>query len=148
MEKRFLYLIRYLELICLFSAAFCLVMMYMLRFDPWQSLDSLLWKDLYGSPQLPQIALPAYEFIFRLFCWLSLITFSLLFLIVHYPLRNREKWAFYAILFIALAWPAGAALSAFLSEAYSYLFSATAMLVLFLPPVLLLYPYFRAEKQT
>ena len=145
-NKRFNFAIRYLQLIAVFSGGFCFAMMFFQGLDPWHGLDQLLWMDLYGRPQLPEQAKPAYLLIFWLFCWLSVLTFSLLYLIVTYPLRNRETWAYHALLITGICWPAGGAVIALLSGATSYFISVGMMALLFLPVIIILWPFFKSDK--
>jgi len=142
-NKRFNFAIRYLQLIVVFSGGFCFAMMFFRGLDPWHGLDQLLWTDLYGQPQLPEQARPAFLLIFWLFCWLSVLTFSLFYLIVSYPLRNKEKWAYHALLLTGVFWPAGGVVIALLSSATSYILSSGMMALLFWPAMAILRPHFK-----
>jgi hypothetical protein len=117
--------------------------MFFVGFDPWHSLDSMIWTDLYGSPLLPELAKPAFTLPFLLFSWLSVLSMILMFLVTKYALAKKEQWAFWAIILIGFFWPLGGAIIAYCTGAWSYLISAGMMLVLFFPPVILLFPHFR-----
>ena len=140
---KFEFSLRWLRLVSLLSAGFCFAMIFFGGLDPWHALDGLIWEDLYGSAELPGPAQPAYLLIFRLFCWLSVLSFSLLFLIVKHALMKRERWAYLAVLLTGAGWPFGRACLALSCKAYSYLFSSLLTGLLFFPPLIQLYPYFR-----
>jgi hypothetical protein len=138
--------INYLKIITAFGAVMCFLLMFFTGFDPWHSLDKMIWTDLYGNPELPQAAKPAFVLPFLLFCWLSVLTMIVLFLITQYALSKKEKWAFYAFVLLGLFWPLGGALITYYTKAWSYFVSVGMMTGLFLPPVIVLYPFFRHAK--
>jgi len=140
---RFHYLVIYLKTASIFGALVCFASMFFGGFDPWHSLDALVWNDLYGEEKLPNEAQPAFHLIFLMFSWLSVISLSLMFLIAKYALPKKEKWAYYALALPAVMWPAGASLITIYTGAYHYFISVAAMTLMLLPPVLLLFPYFK-----
>lgn len=142
----FAFALRWLRLISVMSAGFCFGMIFFNGLDPWHALDQLIWTELYGKPEIPETAVPAYRLIFRLFCLLSLFTFFLLYQITDHPLKNRESWAFTAVWITGLGWPLGSAAIALFCGAYSYLLSSAMTGLLFLPPLLLLIPHFRKNR--
>lgn len=138
--------IAYLKVVTASSAAICFMSMFFLGFDPWHSLDGMIWTDLYGSPSLPEEAKQAFTLPFLLFCWLSVLTMILMYLISKYPLARKEHWAYWTVIMIGVFWPVGAAMITIYTRAWSYFVSAGMMTILFFPPVLLLYPYFRGKE--
>jgi hypothetical protein len=144
-EKIFRGTIAYLKIVTGFGALLCFVLMFFTGFAPWHSLDGMIWIDLYGSPELPEVAKPAFTLPLLLFCWLSTLTMVLIFIITKYSLARKEKWAFWAVAMIGFFWPLGAALITCYTKAWSYFISAGMMAVLFFPPVMLLFPHFRSK---
>jgi hypothetical protein len=69
-----------------------------------------------------------------------------LYLIVTYTLRNRETWAYHALLLMGICWPAGGAVIALLSGATSYFISVGMMALLFLPVIVILWSFFKSDK--
>lgn len=133
----------YLKIVTGFCAFMCFVLIFFIGFDPWHSLDKMIWSDLYGSPILPDSAKPAFTLMFLLFAWLSVLTMVILFLITKYSLSKKEKWAYWVIMMVEFLWPLGGSLITFYTHAWSYFISIGVMTLLFLPPVLLLFPFFR-----
>jgi len=119
--------------------------MFFVGFDPWHSLDSMIWNDLYGTAELPDVAKPAFTLPFLLFCWLSVLNMILIYLITKYALVKKEVWAFWAIILVGIFWPLGGAIITYYTNAWSYFISVGMMTILFFPPVILLYPHFRAK---
>lgn len=142
-EKVFKTTITYLKVVTFFSALMCFILMFFIGFDPWHSLDGMIWTDLYESPTLPDVAKPAFTLPFLLFCWLSVLTMIILFLITKYALAKKEKWAYWVIILIGLLWPLGGAIITYYTNAWSYFVSVGMMTILFFPPVILLFPHFR-----
>jgi hypothetical protein len=142
-EKVFKTTITYLKAVTGFSALMCFILIFFIGFDPWHSLDEMIWTDLYGSPTLPDVAKPAFTLPFLLFCWLSVLTMIVLFLITKYSLAKKEKWAYWVIILIGLFWPLGGAIITYYTNAWSYFVSVGMMTILFFPPVILLFPHFR-----
>ncbi len=142
-EKVFKTTITYLKIVMGFSALMCFILMFFIGFDPWHSLDGMIWTDLYGSPTLPDVAKPAFTLPFLLFCWLSVLTMIVLFLITNYSLAKKEKWAYWVLILIGLLWPLGGAIITYYTNAWSYFVSVGMMTILFFPPVILLFPHFR-----
>lgn len=142
-EKIFDGTILYLKLVTGSGAVLCFILMFFVGFDPWHSLDSMIWNDLYGSPELPEIAKPAFALPFLLFSWLSILTMIMIFLITKYPLAKKEKWAYWTIILIGIFWPLGGAIITYYTQAWSYFVSVAMMTVLFFPPVVTLFPHFR-----
>ena len=140
-EKVFYGTITYLKISTSFGAVMCFLFMFFIGFDPWHSLDGMIWLDLYGSTNLPDIAKPAFTLPFLLFCWLSVLTMILIFLITKYALVKKEKWAFGAVILIGFFWPLGGAIITCYTNAWSYFVSVGIMTFLFFPPVILLYPH-------
>ena len=141
-EKLFKGTLTYLKAVTGFGAAICFLLMFFIGFDPWKSLDGMIWTDIYGSPELPDVAKPAFTLPFLLFCWLSVLTMILMFLITKYSLAKKEKWAFWSIILIGVFWPMGGAIITHYTNAWSYFISVGMMTALFLPPVILMLPYF------
>jgi hypothetical protein len=137
--------ISYLKIATCFGAAMCFLLMFFVGFDPWHSLDSMIWTDLYGKPELPEDAKKAFALPFLLFCWLSVLTMVLMFLITKYSLAKKETWAFWAIVLIGVFWPLGSTIITYYTKAWSYFVSVGMMTVLFFPPVVMLYPHFRTK---
>ena len=144
-EKLFSAIINYLKIVTCFGAGMCFVLLFFVGFDPWHSLDAMIWNDLYGTPELPEIAEPAFTLVFLVFNWLSVLTMILVFLITKYALVKKERWAYGAIILIGVFWPLGAALITYYTGAWSYFISVGMMTLLFAPPVFLLFPYFRSK---
>jgi hypothetical protein len=142
-EKTLSSIISYLKVATGFGAVICLIMMFFVGFDPWHSLDKLIWSDLYGSTELPELARPAFTLAFLLFCWLSVLTMVLMFLITKYALSRKEKWGYWSLMLVGILWPLGGAVITYYTGAWSYFVSVAAMTVMFFPAVILLYPYFR-----
>jgi len=135
-----------LKIVSGFGAVMCFLVMFFAGFDPWHSLDAMIWSDLYGTKELPDVAKPAFMLPFLLFCWLSVLTMVLIFLITKYALVKKYIWAYWAIILVGIFWPLGGAVITCYTNAWSYFISVGMMTVLFLPPVILLYPHFRAMK--
>lgn len=145
-EKFFIGTVKYLKLASSLGAAMCFLLIFFIGFDPMHSLDAMIWQDLYGTSELPEIAKPAFNLAFLVFNWLSVLTMILVYLITKYALANKEKWAYRAIILVGLFWPLGAALITLYTKAWSYFISVGIMTILFFPPVILLYPYFRNKR--
>jgi len=145
-QKVFIGTINYLKIVSGFGAVMCFLVMFFAGFDPWHSLDAMIWSDLYGTKELPDVAKPAFMLPFLLFCWLSVLTMVLIFLITKYALVKKYIWAYWAIILVGIFWPLGGAVITCYTNAWSYFISVGMMTVLFLPPVILLYPHFRAMK--
>jgi hypothetical protein len=146
-EKIFHGTILYLKYVTGFSALMCFVLMFFIGFDPWHSLDGMIWTDLYGTSELPEVAKPAFTLPFLLFCWLSVLSMILTFLIVKYPLARKERWAFWSIVLIGVVWPLGGAVVTWYTKAWSYFVSVGMMTLLFFPPVILLLPHFMGKRK-
>jgi len=131
----------YLKLVTIFGAGFCLLSMFFIQFDPWHYLDTMIWNDIYENPKLPDVVKPAFNFLFLLFSWLSVLTMILIFLITKYALAKKEKWAFWAIILIGFFWPLGGTIITYYTHAWSYFISVGVMTLLFFPPIILLYPH-------
>ena len=144
-EKVFKGTITYLKVVTGFGAALCFSLMFFVGFDPWHSLDGMIWTDLYGSPDLPEAAKPAFTLPFLLFCWLSVLTMILMFLITKFSLSRKEKWAFWCLILIGILWPTGGAVITYYTNAWSYFVSVGMMTLLFFPPIILLFPHFRKK---
>jgi hypothetical protein len=144
-EKIFNGTVSYLKVVTLVSSLMCFLLMFFVGFDPWHSLDEMIWNDLYGSPELPQVAKPAFRLPFLLFSWLSVLSMLLMYFISKYALPKKEKWAYWSVVLIGVFWPLGAAFITYCTNAWSYFVSVGMMLILFFPPVILLYPYFRKK---
>ncbi len=147
-ERVFHATISYLKIIACLGAGMCFVLMFFISFDPWNGLDAMIWKDLYGTTTLPDIARPAFNLIFLMFTWLSVLTMILLFLVTKYALAKKEKWAYGAVILIGVFWPLGATMITLYTAAWSYFISVAAMTALFLPPVILLYPFFSIKSKS
>jgi hypothetical protein len=145
-DKIFNGTINYLKIVSSISAAGSFMMLFTGGFDPSRSLDSLIWSDLYGTTDLPDAAKPAFSLAFLVFCWLSVLTFIMFYYIVKFPLARKEKWAYGCLVLVGVGWQLGAAAITLYTKAWSYFLSVGLMTVLFLPPVLLLFPYFRDKK--
>lgn len=145
-EKIFEGTLMYFKLVTAFGSVMCFALMFFVGFDPWHSLDSMIWKDLYGKPEIPIEAKHAFTLPFLLFSWLSVLTMLMLFLIAKYPLAKKEKWAYWCVVLVGVFWPLGGAVITYYTGAWSYFVSVGMMTVLFLPPVLLLFPYFKSDK--
>jgi hypothetical protein len=141
-ENKFIGTINYLKVVTCFGAAMCFILMFFVGFDPSHSLDAMIWQDLYGTSELPDIAKPAFNLAFLVFAWLSVLTMILIYLVTKYALAKKEKWAYGAIILIGIFWPLGAAVITLYTKAWSYFISVGMMTILFLPPVILLFPYF------
>lgn len=146
-DKVFNSTIVYLKIVTGFGAVFCLLPLFFMGFDPWHSLDKMIWMDLYKSPELPDAAKPAFTFTFLLFNWLSVLTMILIFLITKYSLAKREQWAFGSLILIGFFWPLGGAVVTYYTSAWSYFFSVGIMSILFIPPIILLYSHFRNNSK-
>jgi len=144
-QKIFIGTINYLKIVSCFGAGICFILMFFIGFDPWHSLDSMIWNDLYGTAELPDVAKPAFTLPFLLFCWLSVLNMILIYLITKYALVKKEVWAFWAIILVGIFWPLGGAIITYYTNAWSYFISVGMMTILFFPPVILLYPHFRAK---
>ncbi len=142
-EKIFKLTLIYLKASAIMGTLACLSSLYFVGIDPWHSLDGLIWTDLYGTPELPAAAKPAFTLAFLLFSWLSALTLIMVFLITHFALARREKWAYWAIVLMGVFWPLGGALITCHTGAWSYFISVAMMAMLFLPPVVILFPHFR-----
>lgn len=142
-EKVFNGTVAYLKVVTGFGAGLCFLLMFFIGFDPWHSLDGMIWTDLYGNPDLPEVAKPAFTLPFLLFCWLSVLTMVLMFLIAKFSLARKEKWAFWCFILIGIFWPLGGALITYYTNAWSYFVSVGMMTILFFPPTILLFPHFR-----
>ncbi|MBY0432729.1 MAG: hypothetical protein K2U26_01315 [Cyclobacteriaceae bacterium] len=138
--------IAYLKAATLLGTFVCLLSIFFVGLDPWHALDRMIWVDLYGNPELPDAAKPAFTLAFLLFSWLSALTMILVFLITKYSLAKKEAWAFGAIILIGIFWPLGGAMIAYYTSAWSYLISVAMMTILFFPPVILLLPHFRSSQ--
>ena len=145
-EKVFQGPINYLKIVTSFCALMCLLIIFFVGFDPWHSLDAMIWTDLYGSPILPDIAKPAFALSFLLFCWLSVLSMVMLFLITKYSLSKKEKWAYGVIVLIGFLWPLGGSIITYYTNAWSYFISIGMMTALFFPPVVILFPFFKKQK--
>jgi hypothetical protein len=145
-EKIFNGTISYLKVVFLFGSLMCFVLMFFIGFDPWHSLDSMIWSDLYGQKTLPENCKSAFELPFLLFSWLSVLSMLMLYFISKYPLAQKQQWAFWCIVLIGIFWPGGAAVITYYTQAWSYFVSVGMMTLMFFPPVLLLYPHFRNRK--
>lgn len=145
-ERRFIAGVNYLKAVTAFCALACIASLSSVGFDPWHSIDRMVWNDLYRTDHLPAVAAPAFEMIVLLFSWLSFIMFLMLFLITKYALAKRESWAYYSLTLPGFAWPAGAACISICTGANHYLISVGAMAILFIPPMVILFPYFRAKS--
>lgn len=142
-DKLFTATIQYLKIVTLSATAMCVVMLFFLSFDPMQGLDSMILNDLYGSPTMPDAARPLFNFMFLLFDWLSVLSMLTVYFVVRYGLAKKERWAYLAYLLIGIFWPLGAGVIAWYCGASSYFVSVAAMTVLFAPPAVLLFPYFK-----
>jgi hypothetical protein len=142
-EKIFNGTVAYLKIATGFGAAQCLLVMFFVGFDPWHSLDGLIWTDLYGSAELPAAAKPAFSLAILLFSWLSVLMMAIMHLVARYPLARKEKWAYWAYVLIGIFWPLGGAIITCYTHAWSYFASVAIMTLMFLPPVVLLFPHFR-----
>jgi hypothetical protein len=145
-ETNFHTAVAYLKYACIFGALFCFVSILSGGFDPWHSLDALVWRDLYGSEELPAEAKPAFRLIFMMFAWLSVIAMCMMFMITKYAIIKKEKWAFVAVALQVILWPAGACAITLYTGAYHYFISVGAITFMLLPPLLMLYPYFRNKE--
>jgi hypothetical protein len=135
-----------LKAVTCIGAAICFTVMFFIGFDPWHGIDAMIWRDLYGTSDLPDLAKPAFTLAFLVFTWLSVLTMILVYLITKYALAKKEKWAYSAILLIGIFWPLGAAVITVYTKAWSYFISVGMMTIMFFPPVVLLYPYFRNKR--
>jgi len=145
-ENYFKASVLYLRYVSVLFAAVCAMSMYFGGFDPWHSLDSLVWHELYGQPQLPEVAKPVFRLMFLLFNWLSILCMLLYYLVATYALVKKERWAFFAFLLVAVFWPSSALLIAIYTSVWSYFLSVALMAILFLPPLLLILPQFLSKK--
>lgn len=144
-DKLFSTIIAYLKIATIFGMIMCLFLMPFKSFDPMgaDGLEGMIMHDLYGSKNMPAEARPAFDLGFLLFDMLSVLTLAGQYLVIKHGLAQQQKWAFHYMLLIGFVWPLGAAGVALHTGAYSYLYSAGIMAVLFTTPVLLLWKYFR-----
>jgi len=141
-EKYFKASVQYLRYVSISFAAVCAMSMCFGGFDPWHSLDSLVWTEMYGQPVLPDAAKPVFRLMFLLFNWLSILCMLLYYLVATYALAKKEKWACFAFLLVGVFWPIGALFIAIYTSVWSYFLSVALMALLFLPPLLLILPHF------
>jgi len=140
-EKIFNRTIQYFKISTISGVFICILSIVFNGLDPFHSLDGMLWNDLYNTSTLPDISKPVFNLFFLLFTYISIIVMILLFLITKYALSKKEKWAYFCIVLIGVFWPIGGSIITIYTKAWSYFISVGMMTVLFLPPVILLYPY-------
>lgn len=131
------YAVGYLKFMTIVGIIFSVLGWVLYHFDPWGSLDSLLWADLYGQPTLPAAAEPAFQFAFSLFCLISIVALIMQYAILKYVVEKGEAWGAKVLLAGMIVWVLGAVDIAFREGAKSYLVSATFMTVLFIPALLI-----------
>lgn len=141
-DKLFKSTIAYYKIVTAFSAVMCFVLFFYKSFDPVRGLEQMIVNDLYGTKVMPAEARPIFEFVFLLFDLLSFLTLALQYMVIHFALQKREKWAYYSMFLIGLGWPIAAALISLQCGTNSYFISVGMMTVLFLPPLVVLKKYF------
>ena len=73
-------------------------------FDPFGLYDSFFAKSFYQLPELPDDVEKAKRFLLVPFGATDLGYFILMYFITRYPLANRERWAYRALVWAFLSW--------------------------------------------
>jgi hypothetical protein len=142
-NKTFKAVISYYKIVTVFSALICFILAFYKSFDPAGGLEMMIVQNLYGTNEMPVEARPMYEFVFLLFDLLSLLTLIQQYIIIRYALQEKQKWAYWCMWLIGVAWPIGAGIVAVVCHAPAYFVSVGMMLILFFPPLLILRKHFK-----
>jgi hypothetical protein len=131
-------LITWMKFATLFMGLYCIAAMFFLGFDPWHSLDGLIFRDLGIDGELTPETRSVFRFVFLLFNLLSVVCALLQYFLVTRGLAKGEVWAGNALLAGMLIWVLGAIAVALATKVYIYLVSVAMMAFLFLLPLALI----------
>ena len=141
-DKKFNSLITYMKGICLMMFFACLIAFFFVNTMPFFTLEQLVFNDIYGTPQMPDDARPAFVFAFLLFNLASIVACVFQYGVVKHSIAKKEKWGYQVYTVNSVLWVIGVSCIALYTGAHSYFLSAGIMTLVLIPPVFLLKKYF------
>lgn len=141
-EKLFKILIAYFKYSTLFGLLFTFICSFFISFDPFHGLESMIMTDLYGNVNMPDLARPAFNFAFLLFCLASVLLFVMQYYVIRFALAKKEPWAYNVMVICITLWIVGASAIAMYTNASSYFVSVGVMILMYVPALVLLKRYF------
>ena len=137
-NKLFSVLLAYLRVSTIFMSVFCFAALFFVGFDPWHSLDGMIFHDLGIKGEPSPETKGVFTFVFSLFNLLSVVCALMMYFLLTKGVAKGQLWACNVLLVGMLVWVLGAIGIAMSTKVYVYLVSAAMMAFLFLVPFALL----------